>query len=68
MKKRKVTTVFFLLLFLAGLSLLLYPTVSNWWNTMHQSRAITEYSQQTENINREDMRRCGAKPRSTMLL
>ena len=53
MKKRKVTTVFFLLLFLAGLSLLLYPTVSNWWNTMHQSRAITEYSQQTENINRE---------------
>lgn len=54
MKKRKVTTVFFLLLFLAGLSLLLYPTVSNWWNTMHQSRAITEYSQQTENINREE--------------
>ena len=53
MKKRKVTTVFFLLLFLAGLSLLLYPTVSNWWNTMLQSRAITEYSQQTENINRE---------------
>ena len=54
MKKRKVTTVFFLLLFLAGLSLLLYPTVSNWWNTMHQSRAITEYSQQAENINREE--------------
>ena len=54
MKKRKVTTVFFLLLFLAGLSLLLYPTVSKWWNTMHQSRAITEYSQQTENINREE--------------
>ena len=54
MKKRKVTTVFFLLLFFAGLSLLLYPTVSNWWNTMHQSRAITEYSQQTENINREE--------------
>ena len=33
--------------FLIGLGLLLYPTVSNWWNTMHQSRAITEYTEQT---------------------
>lgn len=32
--------VFFLL---AGLSLLLYPTVSDWWNSMHQSRAIASY-------------------------
>ena len=28
-----------------GLSLLLYPTFSNWWNSMHQSRAISSYSE-----------------------
>lgn len=30
-------------LLLAGLSLLLYPTVSDYWNSLHQSRAIADY-------------------------
>lgn len=30
---------------LIGLSLLLYPTFSDWWNSFHQSRAIATYSQ-----------------------
>lgn len=32
------------LILLAGLSLLLYPTVADVWNSMHQSRAIATYS------------------------
>ena len=43
MKKRKTTLLLFLLLII-GLSLLLYPTVSDKWNSMHQSRAILDYS------------------------
>ena len=31
--------------FLIGLSLLLYPTFSDWWNSMHQTRAIANYSE-----------------------
>lgn len=33
--------------FLVGLGLLLYPTVSNWWNSRRQSQAIVEYTKQT---------------------
>lgn len=33
--------------FLVGRGLLLYPTVSNWWNSRRQSQAIVEYTEQT---------------------
>ena len=35
---------------LAGLSLLLYPTVSDYWNSFHQSRAIATYVEQIAQI------------------
>ena len=34
------------LVFLIGLGLLLYPTVSNLWNSYHQSQAIVAYSEE----------------------
>lgn len=37
----------------AGLSLLLYPTVSNYWNSLHQSRAIAAYVEQVAQIDNE---------------
>ena len=43
--KKKMTTMIFIIVFLAGLSLLLYPFVSNLWNTYRQSRLITSYEQ-----------------------
>ena len=30
-------------IFVVGLSLLLYPTVANWWNSFHSTRAIEAY-------------------------
>lgn len=42
--KRTISTIALLAVFLVGLSLLLYPTVSGWWNSMHQSQAIASYS------------------------
>ncbi|MGN0084250.1 MAG: class C sortase [Atopobiaceae bacterium] len=29
----------------AGIAMILYPTVSDWWNSMHQSEAIASYQQ-----------------------
>jgi len=52
-KKRKNSDIIFILIFLAGLSLLLYPTVSNFWNSMHQSYAIGDYTQAVDNGDRE---------------
>lgn len=53
MKKKNLTTVLLILAFLAGLSLLLYPTVSDYWNSLHQSRAITEYAEQVNELDNE---------------
>lgn len=40
-------------IFIVGLSLLLYPTVSNYWNSFHQSRAIVSYAETVANLNQE---------------
>ena len=42
-KKNIITTVTITLIFLAGLSLLLYPFVANQWNNYRQSRLISSY-------------------------
>lgn len=50
---KKILTVVFVLIFLVGLSLLLYPSVSDYWNSFHQSRALAEYSSQVEELDKE---------------
>ncbi|MBE6961946.1 MAG: class C sortase [Ruminococcaceae bacterium] len=52
-KKGKPSDIIFILIFLAGLSLLLYPTISNFWNSMHQSYAIGDYTQAVDDGDRE---------------
>ena len=42
--KNKLSTILLSLAFLAGLSLLLYPTASDYWNSMHASKAVADYS------------------------
>ena len=45
-KKRDIiTTVIFSLIFLVGLSVMLYPSFSNWWNQRHQTRAVASYKE-----------------------
>ena len=46
--------VLFLVL-IAGFCLLLYPTVSDWWNSFHQSRAIASYVEAVENMSNDEM-------------
>jgi sortase family protein len=64
MKKKNLTTVLLILAFLAGLSLLLYPTVSDYWNSLHQSRAITEYAEQVNELDNELYEQLWADARS----
>ncbi len=42
--KKHATDILLVLVFIAGLSLLLYPTVANWWNNRVQSRAVASYN------------------------
>lgn len=54
MKKGSFSTIILILVLVTGLSLLLYPTFSNYWNTMHQSKAIEKYDTIMANMSDED--------------
>ena len=43
--KKHLSTIALILVLLAGVSLLLYPTVSDYWNSFHQTRAIATYAE-----------------------
>lgn len=50
LKKHLIEMILSVIL-LVGLCLLLYPTISNWWNSLHQSRAISSYVEEVENTS-----------------
>lgn len=55
--KRKgstITTVILVLLFVIGLSLLLYPALSDYWNSLHQSKAISDYADNVADLSKEN--------------
>lgn len=52
--KRKIANVLFGVLFLIGFGILVYPTVSDQWNTYRQSRLISNYETTVENLTEED--------------
>ena len=49
--RKHLSTILLLFILLIGLSLLLYPTVSDYWNSFHQTRAIATYA---ENVAKLD--------------
>lgn len=51
--KRRLLTILLVLLFLTGLVLLLYPTVSNYLNSQNASRVILDYTRQVEELDHE---------------
>ena len=52
-KANRKSNILLALVFLAGLSLLLYPTVSNLYNTRQHSGIINQYQQQMQSENSE---------------
>ena len=48
-----ITTVTIIAI-LVGVGLLLYPTVSDWWNQQHRSHAIAGYTESVEGMTAED--------------
>lgn len=52
--KKKFLNLLFIFIFLAGLSLVLYPFVSNEWNTYRQNRLIAGYEEAVNEMKEED--------------
>lgn len=50
-KSGKSTTILLVLLLLVGLSVMLYPTISDWWNSKTQSRAVATYQKAANDLS-----------------
>ena len=51
--KNKLINIFLILALVAGLSLLLYPTVSDYWNSLHASQAVASYDQAVKSMDED---------------
>lgn len=52
-KSNTIINILLVLILLAGLSLLLYPSVSDYWNSFHQSSAIVQYAEQVSLLDED---------------
>lgn len=49
--RKHISTIILCITFITGLSLLLYPTVSNYWNSQHQTQAVVDYTERIEKMD-----------------
>ena len=49
--KKNLSNIILIAVFLIGLSLLLYPTASDYWNSLHQSKVISEFAADVEKLD-----------------
>lgn len=52
-RKSNFSTIMLVLMLIVGLSLLLYPSFSDYWNSFTQSRAIVSYAEQLQNMDED---------------
>ncbi|NQQ33171.1 class C sortase [Streptococcus suis] len=52
--KANFSTIILVFILLVGLSFLLYPTVSDYWNSFHQSEAIAGYVDKVNNLTKQE--------------
>ena len=53
-KKKDTSTILLIAILFAGLSLLLYPSVSDYWNSFTQSKAIASYVDEVSKLNEQN--------------
>ncbi|HAT4314012.1 TPA: class C sortase [Clostridium perfringens] len=51
--KKYLFNIFLVLILLIGIGLLAYPTLSNYINNLHQSRAVATYVEKTKDLSKE---------------
>lgn len=56
-KKKSKSGVIFVIILIVGLALLLYPNLSNYWNQLHQSRAVSDYVSAVSEIDEDTKQR-----------
>lgn len=51
--RKHISTIIAVLIFITGLSLLLYPTVSECWNSLSQSKVVANYSDKMKKMTQK---------------
>lgn len=57
MKKQRIFDLLIVLILLVGVGLLVYPTVSDWWNSAHASKAIAQYDEAVSTTDEAEIQR-----------
>ncbi len=52
--KIRLSVIISIVILLSGLAIYFYPTVADYWNTFTQTKAIQSYSENVDNLNREE--------------
>lgn len=52
--KQNLVTILLIFILLVGLSMLSYPTVSDYWNSFHQSKAVAGYVDKVADLSKAD--------------
>lgn len=52
--KNKLFNIIVTLLLIIGVSLVMYPTVADYWNSLHMSRAIAGYVEEVHSLDEQD--------------
>lgn len=55
--KKHLTTIILVVILVIGLSLLLYPSFADWWNSFTQSRAVASYVEKVANVDENEQER-----------
>ena len=53
-KSHRVSNTILVLILLAGIAIAAYPTFSDYWNSMHQTRAIQSYAERVAEMDNEE--------------
>ena len=56
-KSGKISTIILIIILLVGLSVMLYPIISNWWNERVQSKVISNYKETVAKMDSGDIER-----------
>lgn len=51
--KKNWTTILLVAILLVGIGLFVYPSFSDYWNSFHQSKAVTSYVENVTNLDKE---------------
>lgn len=54
-KKKNFTSILLVIILLAGLSLLLYPSIANYWNSFHASQVIASYVEDVSHLKQAEI-------------